>query len=69
MGPDANTLPTDESKYSSRKFILTAASLFVSMAALFTGFLSGEEFVDIIPMILLFYVGGNVASQYANKGK
>ena len=58
-----------ESRFSSRKFIVTAGSLVVSGGALFAGFLDGDQFVDIIPMILLFYVGGNVASQYANKGK
>ena len=56
-------------RYTSRKFYLAAASIIMSAAGLFTGFLSGEEFVDIIPMILMFYGASNVASQFAQKGK
>lgn len=60
---------TDEiSKFSSRKFWLAGISILISAGGLFAGFLSGEEFVDIIPMILLFYVGSNVASEFAKKG-
>ena len=58
-----------ENRFTSRKFQLAVVSIFLSTVGLFTGFLSGEEFVDIIPMILMFYVGGNVASQFAQKGK
>lgn len=70
MGPDANTLVKEENSYGSRKFILTAISLFVSAASLFTGFINGDQFVDIVPMILAIYGAGNVASYFAAvKGK
>ena len=56
-------------RYTSRKFHLAVASIFISTVGLFAGFLSGDEFADIIPMILMFYGAGNVASQFAKKGK
>ncbi len=58
-----------ESRFSSRKFWLSVSAIFLSATGLFAGFLSGAEFVDIIPMILMFYVGSNVASEFAKKGK
>lgn len=58
-----------ESRFSSRKFQLAVASMVLSAIGLFTGMLSGEEFVDIIPMILLFYGSANVASEFAKKGR
>lgn len=69
MGPEEEKF--EDSKYSSRKFILTASSLIVSALALFAGFLSGEEFVDIIAMILAIYGTSNVAGYFAAafKGK
>lgn len=69
MGPEKEQV--EDSKYSSRKFILTAASLAASALALFTGFLEGEEFVDIIAMILAIYGTSNVAGYFAAafKGK
>ena len=61
---------TAESRYNSRKFILAGVSLLVSVGALFTGNISGEEFVDIIPMILAIYGASNVAGYFAAaKGK
>ena len=60
-----------ESRYRSRKFMLTVGSLLVSTFALFTGFIDGDQFVDIISMILGIYGVGNVAGHYvaAQKGK
>jgi len=59
-----------ESRYSSRKFILTASSLFMANVALFAGNVSGEEFVDIISAILTIYGVSNVAGYFAAaKGK
>lgn len=59
-----------ESRYNSRKFILTGASLFMSNVALFAGHISGEEFVDIITAILVIYGASNVAGYFAaTKGK
>ncbi len=59
-----------ESRYRSRKFMLSAISVFLSAAALFSGFIEGSQFIDIIPMILAIYGAGNVAEVYtAHKGK
>ena len=56
-------------RFTSRKFQLAVASIVLSTPGLVAGFLSGEEFVDIIPMILMFYGASNVASKFAKKGK
>lgn len=65
----ANEIISAEAKdrFTSRKFQLGVVSIVLSAIGLFTGFLSGEEFVDIIPMILMFYGASNVASQFAQK--
>ena len=71
MQPNTNTDVVLESRYRSRKFQLTLGSLLVSTLALFTGFIDGDQFVDIISMILGIYGVGNVAGYYvaAQKGK
>ena len=70
MEPNTNAVIEAESRYRSRKFLITVGALLVSAAALFTGFLDGDQFVDIITMILGIYSVGNVAGYYAaQKGK
>jgi len=53
-----------QERFSSRKFLVTVATLLVSTGALFLGFLDGDQFVDIIPMILAIYGAGNVAEYF-----
>ena len=70
MSTEDKIVSKAESSYRSRKFIITSASLVVSALALFFDFLNGDQFVDIIPMILAIYGAGNVAGAFAaNKGK
>lgn len=60
----------EESKYGSRKYILAGSGMLLSGVALFTGFIDGDQFVDIIPMIIAIYGAGNVAAYFtAAKGK
>ena len=54
-----------QQRFSSRKFMVTIGTLLVSAGALFFNFLDGDQFVDIIPMILAIYGAGNVAEFFA----
>jgi hypothetical protein len=51
-------------KLQSRKFILTAASLTATFAALFAGKLTGSECVALVPLIIGIFTGGNVVAKH-----
>ena len=59
----------NDSMYRGRKFALTAASLFLTFAALFAGKISGGETVALVPLILGIFTGGNVATKFAGGNK
>ena len=52
------------SKLQSRKFLLTAACLLMTYAALFFGKLTGSEVVALVPLIIGIFTGGNVVAKH-----
>ncbi len=55
---------TSQERFSSRKFGLAVFFALVSTFAVFTGDISGEEFVDIITSIIGLYALGNVGAAF-----
>jgi hypothetical protein len=51
-------------KLRSRKFILAAASMMLTYAALFGGKLDGGETVALVSLILGIFAGGNVVAKH-----
>ncbi len=51
-------------KLTTRKFLLTAACLFMTYVALFTGKLTGAETVSLVSMLLGIFAAGNVAAKH-----
>ena len=49
-----------DSKYHSRKFLMTAVIEVVATVALFTAFLTGAEWITITTLVLGIYSGANV---------
>lgn len=56
-----------ESKYRSRKFYLTIASMIIVTVGLFTTFLTGSEFIAGLTISLGVYASANVV-EGRNKG-
>lgn len=54
--------------YTSRKFILTVIIGLIATVALFTGFLTGGEWITINTLILGIYGGANVLSERNKNG-
>jgi hypothetical protein len=50
----------EDSKYRSRKFLMTAAVEVVATIALFTAFLTGAEWITVTTLVLGIYNGANV---------
>jgi len=49
-----------ESKYRSRKFLMTAVVETIATIALFTSFLTGAEWITVTTLVLGIYSGANV---------
>ena len=57
-----------QSKFLSRKYLLTAFVLVVATVLVYMDKLSGETFMTLIMANLAIYGVGNVASKVANRG-
>lgn len=53
-----------DNKFSSRKFAIAVAILYALTTALFTGFISGGEYITGITLILGLYGASNVAEKF-----
>ena len=56
-----------ESRFRSRKFQLAAFFAGIGSAALFSGFVTGAEWLTLCGLVLGLYGGANVAQAMVNK--
>jgi len=56
-------------KFKTRKFMLTAATLFLTYVALFAGKLTGDQVVSLVPWLIGIFAGANVAAKHKDFGE
>lgn len=59
---------TDD-RYRSRKFRLAVGCLLISAIALFTGFVTGAEWVTVVSLVIGLYGASNVGQVFAETKK
>lgn len=55
-----------ESKFKTRKFLVTALALLLTYIALFVGKLTGDHVVSLVPWLVGIFAGANVAAKHKN---
>ena len=55
---DGSVEPTPESKFRSRKFLLSCASIAAGTALVVGGFISGDNWVSVAQFVTVGYVAG-----------
>ena len=55
-----------DTKFKTRKFTLTAATLLLTYVALFAGKLTGDQVVTLVPWLIGIFAGANVVAKHNN---